>query len=183
MGKRGVISGMMFQISLTTVRHIAKEQDFLRLQPPHHFPVAAEEQLPGRRAFLSAYGRHRDGAAHRFAIKAPGKRRFVAPADRGDHRHAQPLPVRAQQVLAPVVVDLHRHGIVGKQAEIGRHHDAEIRKHLRVPIRIMPYALKEIIVDKKMHAQSGAHSAGFAQLNGIKGSIPSSVTGSRDGMP
>ena len=30
------------------------------------------------------------------------------------------------QVLAPVVVELHRHRIVGKQAEIGRHDRAEV---------------------------------------------------------
>ena len=36
----------------------------------------------------------------------------------------------------------------------------------------MPYALKEIIVDKKMHAQSGAHSAGFCAVEWNKGKRP-----------
>ena len=107
-----------------------------------------------------------------FSRRSISLRRFVAPADRRNDRHAHALPVRAQQVLAPVVVELHRHRIVGKQAEIGRHDRAEVHKHLRVTGRIFPDALKEIVVDEKMHAVSGALGVGLCTVERNKGKRP-----------
>lgn len=143
---------MPFDISGASGRHIAKEDNLLRLQSIKHFIVSVHEQSTCSQTFLRSDRGNGNTAADGFSVKAPVKATMIAPAYGWDDRHAHVLPVSASQVLAIVVVDLHGSGIIGKQAEIRRHDRLKFRKKKRISSGVMPCAFKDVIVHEEVNA-------------------------------
>ena len=100
---------------------------------------------------LCADGRYSYGATDRFTIKAPVETLMIAPADGRDNHQSKTLPVCAKLMLAPMVVYLNRYRVICIHREIRCHDRLIVRQHLRITAWVVPYTLKQVIIDKEMY--------------------------------
>ena len=54
-------------------------------------------------------------------------------------------------MLSPVVVDLNRRRVIREQAEIRRKHRPKLAEQLGIPVRVIPAALEQVIVDEEVN--------------------------------
>ena len=107
MWQRCVIGRMLLNVAGAARWDSTEQENFAWLKPLHHGGVAFTKAAFGIWIFLRADRGNSHCAAFWLTIETPIVAIRIAPTDGWNDRHAFLLPVRAELVLAPVVVDLH----------------------------------------------------------------------------
>ena len=149
-----MVRGVVLNVPGAFIGHGAKEDDPFGLQAGQHLAVAVHEHPAGVAVFHGTHGGNSHRAALRLSVEAPRIAVPVRPADGGHDRKTQLLPVCAQLVLAPVIVDLHRRGVIREQREVRGHDGPEAPQKHGVSDRVVPHPQEQVIINEKMHAEA-----------------------------
>lgn len=128
--------------------------NFLRLNPPQHFPVACQKPF-----FLIAavvvcrchVGRYGNNASFFDSREAEIKRRRIAPVNGWDNMQSLRCSVCAAPAVAEHVVQLQNRRHFQIHAEIRREYRAVRTKLIQYRVWLFPYPFKPVIVEKEMH--------------------------------